>query len=494
MAHSLAVFRLLTRDGGVDLKKAANFVAVHSLGEYSALCAAGSFDLATTANLLRLRGRAMQQAVPVGVGAMAALLGADLALAQRIADAASEGEVCTVANDNDPSQVVISGHKGAIDRAIEIAKDMGAKRAVPLPVSAPFHCPLMQARGRSHGRRARLCRARTARGAARRQRHRRADQRSRHHPQPAGRTGHRNGPLARKRRQHGGPGVEEFVELGGKVLGPMVKRIVPDTKVTSCGDGRGRGSAGEGDRVMFDLSGMTALVTGASGGLGSAIAKALAGQGARLAVSGSNVDKLEAFRSSLGGDHVALPCNLSDGAAVDALVPQAVEALGQLDILVNNAGVTRDNLLMRMKDEEFTDVIKVNLEAAFRLIRAAAKPMMKARFGRIISVSSVVGVTGNPGQANYVASKAGLIGLTKSVAQELASRGITANAVAPGFMASAMTDALNEKQRDAILSKIPLGAMGSGADIGAAVVYLASKEAGYVTGQTIHVNGGMAMP
>ena len=244
---------------------------------------------------------------------------------------------------------------------------------------------------------------------------------------------------------------------------------------------------------MFDLTGMTALVTGASGGLGSAIAKALASQGARLAVSGSNVGKLEAFRADLGGDHVALPCNLSDGAAVDQLVPQAVEALGKLDVLINNAGVTRDNLLMRMKDEEFEEVIRINLEAAFRLMRAAAKPMMKARFGRIISITSVVGVTGNPGQANYVASKAGLIGMTKSVAQELASRGITVNAIAPGFMASAMTDALNDQQREGILSRIPLGAMGSGDDIGAACVYLASKEAGYVTGQTLHVNGGMAM-
>jgi 3-oxoacyl-[acyl-carrier protein] reductase len=246
---------------------------------------------------------------------------------------------------------------------------------------------------------------------------------------------------------------------------------------------------------MFDLSGMTALVTGASGGLGSAIARSLSAQGARLAVSGSNVEKLERFRSELGGDHIALPCNLSDGAAVDQLVPQAVDALGgKLDILVNNAGVTRDNLLMRMKDEEFEDVIKINLEAAFRLVRAAAKPMMRARFGRIISITSVVGLTGNPGQANYVASKAGLIGLTKAVALELASRGITVNAIAPGFMTSAMTDALNEQQRESILSRIPLGAMGTGDDIGAAVVFLASREAGYVTGQTLHVNGGMAMP
>jgi 3-oxoacyl-[acyl-carrier protein] reductase len=246
---------------------------------------------------------------------------------------------------------------------------------------------------------------------------------------------------------------------------------------------------------MFDLNGMTALVTGASGGLGSAIANALAQQGARLALSGSNAEKLTAFRAQLGDDHIAVPANLSDPIAVDALVPAATKGLGgKLDILVNNAGVTRDNLLMRMKDEEFEDVIRINLEAAFRLMRAAAKPMMKARFGRIISVTSVVGVTGNPGQANYVASKAGLIGMTKAVAQELASRNITVNAVAPGFMTSAMTDALNEQQRAGILARIPMGAMGSGDDIGAACVYLASKEAGYVTGQTIHVNGGMAMP
>lgn len=245
---------------------------------------------------------------------------------------------------------------------------------------------------------------------------------------------------------------------------------------------------------MFDLTGMTALVTGASGGIGSAIAKGLAAQGARLALSGSNVDKLNAFAAELGGDHVCLPCNLSDSASVDALVPQAVETLGgKLDILVNNAGVTRDNLILRMKDEEWEDVIRINLEAAFRLIRAAAKPMMKARFGRIISVTSVVGVTGNPGQANYAASKAGLIGMSKSLAQELASRGITVNCIAPGFIRSAMTDALNDTQKDAILTKIPAGALGEGDDIAAAAVYLASKEAGYVTGQTLHVNGGMAM-
>ncbi len=248
--------------------------------------------------------------------------------------------------------------------------------------------------------------------------------------------------------------------------------------------------------MMFDLSGMTALVTGASGGLGSAISKALSAQGARLAVSGCNAGKLDGFRAELGGDHVALPCNLSDAAAVDQLVPQAVEALGgKLDILVNNAGVTRDNLLMRMKDEEFADVIQINLEAAFRLMRAAAKPMMRARFGRIISITSVVGLTGNPGQANYVASKAGLVGLTKAVAQELASRGVTVNTIAPGFMTSAMTEALNDQQREAIPVEDPARRDGQrrGHRRRRPSISPAARRA-MSRAQTLHVNGGMVMP
>lgn len=245
---------------------------------------------------------------------------------------------------------------------------------------------------------------------------------------------------------------------------------------------------------MFDLTGMTALVTGASGGIGSAIAAALAGQGARVALSGTREDALRAVAATLPGDPVILPCDLSDSAAVDALVPRAVEALGgQLDILVNNAGVTRDNLAMRMKDEEWDTVIRVNLEAAFRLIRAACKPMMKARFGRVITITSVVGATGNPGQANYAASKGGLTAMSKALAQELASRNITVNCVAPGFITSPMTDVLPDAQKEALTARIPVGRLGEGQDIGAAVAYLASREAGYVTGQTVHVNGGMAM-
>ena len=248
---------------------------------------------------------------------------------------------------------------------------------------------------------------------------------------------------------------------------------------------------------MFRLDGMNALVTGASGGIGSAIAIALAKQGARIALSGSNGDKLRAFREQLheehGGEHVEITCNLSDKTQVDELIPATLDTLGGIDILVNNAGITRDGLAMRMKDDDWDSVIAVNLEAAFRLMRASARPMMKGRFGRIINITSVVGHTGNPGQMNYCAAKAGLTGMTKSFAQEVASRGITANCIAPGFIRTAMTTALDDKQAEAINARIPMGKMGGGDDIGAAAAFLASREAGYVTGETIHVNGGMAM-
>ena len=244
---------------------------------------------------------------------------------------------------------------------------------------------------------------------------------------------------------------------------------------------------------MFDLTGKTALVTGASGGLGGAIARALQARGAIVALSGTRKGALETLAAELGERTCVLVCDLGDSAAVEALVPAAEAAMGQVDILVNNAGVTRDNLFMRMKDAEWDQVIAVNLTAAFRLSRAVVKGMMRRRFGRIVGITSVVGVTGNPGQGNYAAAKAGMIGMSKALAAEVASRGITVNCVAPGFIASPMTDALNEKQREAILGSVPMGKLGAGADIGAAVVYLASAEAGYITGQTLHVNGGMAM-
>jgi 3-oxoacyl-[acyl-carrier protein] reductase len=245
---------------------------------------------------------------------------------------------------------------------------------------------------------------------------------------------------------------------------------------------------------MFDLSGKTALVTGATGGIGGAIARALHAQGAQVVLSGTRQDALETLASELGDRAHAVAASLSDAAAVDGLVGAAEAAAGApVDVLVSNAGLTRDNILVRMKDEEWSVVQQVNLEAYFRLSRAAVKGMMRRRTGRIIGITSVVGVTGNPGQANYAASKAGMIGFSKALAQEIAGRGVTVNCVAPGFIASPMTDALNETQRKTILDRIPAGRLGEGGEIAAACVYLASDEAAYVTGQTLHINGGMAM-
>lgn len=244
---------------------------------------------------------------------------------------------------------------------------------------------------------------------------------------------------------------------------------------------------------MFDLNGRKALVTGATGGLGGAIARALHAQGATVALSGTRAEALEALAGELGERTHVVPANLADAESVEALVPAAEAALGGLDILVNNAGITRDNLFLRMKDEEWEQVISVNLTAAFRLSRAAVKGMMRRRAGRIVNIGSVVGTTGNPGQGNYAAAKAGLVGLTKALAAEVASRNVTVNCISPGFITSPMTDVLNEKQRDGILGRVPAGRLGTGAEIGAAVVYLASDEAAYVTGHNLHVNGGMAM-
>ncbi|MPL93968.1 3-oxoacyl-[acyl-carrier-protein] reductase FabG [bioreactor metagenome] len=244
---------------------------------------------------------------------------------------------------------------------------------------------------------------------------------------------------------------------------------------------------------MFDLTGKSALVTGASGGIGGAIAKALHGAGAKVALSGTRVEPLEALAAELGEGAYVCPANLSDADSVEALPKAAVAAMGSLDILVNNAGITRDNLFMRMSDEEWQSVLDVNLTSAFRLMRGSLRGMMKARWGRIISISSIVGATGNPGQGNYAAAKAGLVGMSKSLAYEVASRGITVNCVAPGFIATAMTEKLNDEQKGKILGQIPAGRMGSAEEIAAAVLYLASPEAGYVTGATLHVNGGMAM-
>jgi 3-oxoacyl-[acyl-carrier protein] reductase len=245
---------------------------------------------------------------------------------------------------------------------------------------------------------------------------------------------------------------------------------------------------------MFELNGKTALVTGATGGIGGAIARALHAQGASVAISGTRRERLEQMAQELGSRVHVLPCDLADKDAVEALVPAAEEAMeGRLDILVANAGIARDNLLVQLRDEDWAQVIDVNLTATFRLSRAAVRGMMRRRFGRIVGITSVVGITGNAGQANYTAAKAGMIGMMKSLAQEYAKRGVTANCVAPGFIATPMTEKLNEKQSGLILGRVPAGRLGSAVEVAAAVVYLASDEAAYVTGQTLHVNGGMAM-
>jgi 3-oxoacyl-[acyl-carrier protein] reductase len=245
--------------------------------------------------------------------------------------------------------------------------------------------------------------------------------------------------------------------------------------------------------AMFNLSGKTALVTGATGGIGGSIARALHAQGATVALSGTRKEVLDQLAAELGERAFVVPADLSNAESVEALVPAAEAAMGSVDILVNNAGLTRDGLFMRMKDDDWDLVLRVNLDAAFRLSRAAIRGMMKKRWGRIVTITSVVGTTGNAGQANYAASKAALVGMSKALAAEVASRNVTVNCVAPGFIATPMTDVLNDKQREAILGTIPAGRLGAPDDIGAAVVYLASEEAGYMTGQTLHVNGGMAM-
>ncbi len=320
-----------------------------------------------------------------------------------------------------------------------MAKEHGIKRGIKLPVSAPFHCSLMEPAAQRMEKAlsetspsaftvplyANVTAARVTDPA---------EEQRLLVEQVTGRVRWRESVLAMRE-----DGVERFVELGGKVLGPMVGRIDKEAETVSLVTMDDLRTVREGERMMFSLEGKTALVTGASGGIGSAIAYALARQGARIALSGSNGDKLRAFREQLnadtGGDHVEITCNLSDTTQVEELIPATVDTLGSMNILVNNAGITRDNLAMRMKDEEWDDVIRVNLEASFRLMRASARPMMKAKGGRIISITSVVGHTGNPGQMNYVAAKAGLTGMSKSLAQELASRNITVNCVAPASSA-----------------------------------------------------------
>jgi len=463
------------------------------------LAAAGAFTVPEAARLLKLRGQAMQKAVPAGEGAMAALLGVEMQQAEAIcAEAApvpesetNEIQVIETANDNGGGQIVVSGHRQAVERAVEIAKAKGVRRAMLLPVSAPFHCALMAP-------------AADAMAEA----FETAPPRPPVVPLVANVTAAKVTDPAQIRdllvrqvtatvrwresvQAMAALGVDSFVELGaGKVLSGLVRRIASDAAAMSAGTPAEIESLLKG---LFRLDGKPALVTGASGGIGAAIARALHAQGAVVVLSGTRRDALDALAAELGERAHVCPADLRDPLAADALVAAAEAAAGPLHVLVNNAGLTRDMLALRMKDEDWQAVLDVDLTAPFRLARGALRGMLRRRAGRIIGIASVVGATGNAGQANYAAAKAGLVGMTKALAQEVASRGVTLNIVAPGFIETAMTDAIGAAQRAKLTEAIPLGKLGQPADVAAAVVYLASDEAAWVTGATLHVNGGMAM-
>ena len=506
MAVSIAIIRTLENEGAWRLSDRAAFVAGHSLGEYTALAAAGCLALGDAARLLRLRGEAMQQAVPVGAGAMAALLGADLVQAEAIAQAAEEGEVCVIGNDNAPGQVVVSGAASAVERAVALAPEHGIKRAVMLPVSAPFHSPLLSPAAETMAAAFETISFNPLAVPGGLQRDRAPGPRGYRCAGAAGAPGDGDGALARERASYGERG-RGYADRGRRRQGahracaphrPELER----KRGRHCRGRRGPlgnfsiGAAGSGSgeqHGMFDLSGKVALVTGASGGIGNAIAEALHAQGAAVALSGRRAEALEALASKLGEGAQAVPCDLADRDALAALPERAAEALGAPAILVHCGGITRDGLALRMKDEDWQEVLEVNLSAGFVLARACLRGMIRQRWGRLIFITSVVGTTGNAGQANYAASKAGLAGMVKALAAETAARGVTANCVAPGFIETAMTDALADAQKEALLGTIPAGRFGEGSDVAAACVYLASEEARYVTGQTLHVNGGMAM-
>ena len=449
----------------------------------------------------------MQDAVPVGEGAMAALLGLDLDEARAVALEAAQGEVCEAANDNAPGQVVVSGTRAAVERAVAVAGERGGRKSILLPVSAPFHCALMApvaevmidalAAAALQTPSVPVVSNVTAGPVSDVEEIRRLLV-----EQVTAMVRWRESVLYMK--EHG---VEELVEIGvGTVLTGLARRIDSELSRVAVGtpDGieilsryalipRFGKLANHGGTLMFDLSGRSALVTGASGGIGGAVARALNARGAAVALSDVRPKGLEQLAAELGERVHVIPCDLGDAAATDALAKDAEAALGGIDILINNAGLTRDNLLLRMKDEDWQRILDINLTAAFRLTRACLRGMMKRRWGRIIGLASVVGVTGNPGQANYSASKAALIGMTKSLAREVASRGITANCVAPGFIATPMTEGLGEDVKARLVAQIPGGRLGTADEIAAAIVFLASDEAAYITGQTLHVNGGMAM-
>ena len=473
-------------------------VAGHSLGEYTALVAAGAIAFRDCLPLVRFRAQAMQEAVPEGQGAMAAILNLDDAAVRAACEEAAQGEVVQAVNFNAPGQVVIAGHKAAVARAMEACKARGAKRALPLPVSAPFHSSLM----RPAAEKLRGYLERVAVTAPTIALVNNVDVATRAQPSGdqgcAGAAGGLARALGRDHPEDEGHGRDARPRMrprqGARGHGEAHRWHA--AQLRTGGQGVARAGAGGAEGHGMTLAGKLALVTGATRGIGRAIALQLGRDGATVigtATTQAGAAQISEALSQAGVQGAGMALDVRDTAACDALLETLQKERGDVLVLVNNAGITRDNLALRMKDAEWDEVMETNLKAVFRLSRAVMRGMMKARWGRIINITSVVGASGNPGQANYAAAKAGVVGMTKSLSRELGSRNITVNCVAPGFIDTDMTRALPEAQRTALLGQIPLGRLGAPEDIAAAVAYLASPAAGYVTGCVLHVNGGMYM-
>lgn len=487
LTASVALWRVWQQQGG----KMPALMAGHSLGEYSALVCAGVINFADAVRLVEMRGKFMQEAVPEGTGGMSAIIGLDDASIAKACEESAEGQVVSPVNFNSPGQVVIAGHKEAVERAGAACKAAGAKRALPLPVSVPSHCALMKpAADKLAVELAKITfnvptvpvvnnvdvKCETDAAAIR-------DALVRQLYNPVQWT--------KSVEFIAAQGVEHLYEVGpGKVLTGLTKRIV-DTLTASALNEPAALSAALTKTMSFE--GKIALVTGASRGIGRAIAETLVARGAKVIGTATSENGAKNISDYLGANGKGLMLNVTDPASIESVLENIRAEFGEVDILVNNAGITRDNLLMRMKDDEWNDIIETNLSSVFRLSKAVMRAMMKKRCGRIITIGSVVGTMGNAGQANYAAAKAGLIGFSKSLAREVASRGITVNVVAPGFIETDMTRALSDDQRAGILAQVPAGRLGGAQEIASAVAFLASDEASYITGETLHVNGGMYM-
>ena len=510
LAVSVAAYRVVAEKG-----LAPDFVAGHSLGEYSALVAVGSLNFSDAVRLVHKRGKYMQEAVPAGQGGMAAIMGISPAVVQDACKRAAEGEICSAANLNSPEQTVISGHASAVKRAVEIASQLGAKRSMILAVSAPFHSALMMPAQEKLEKDLRAISF--------------ADLQVPLVTNVDADT-IRKGDEAREAlvRQVTMPvrwqesmrllldeGVNTFLEVGpGRVLTGLMRQIERSVAIAERGrrkelaghggkDRRGENRLGleevasdewRARKRMFSLKDKVAVVTGASQGIGRETALALAEAGAKVAVGARNEEKLAALVQEIagkGGEAFAVKLDVADAEQTKAAFKTILEKFGKVDILVNNAAINRDGLAVRMKADDWDAVLRTNLTGAHLCTQQVLPGMMRARAGRIINIASVVARMGNAGQANYVAAKAGLIGLTKAIAIEIASRNITVNAVAPGFIETPMTDVLPDKVKEELKVRIPLGRMGSARDVAAAIVFLASDEACYITGHVLDVNGGM---